>query len=117
MSRSLRKTAYRSRQKQRRAKRSTPESNTTPDLADTLLRVQQAPQTAPSADVLMLQRTLGNRATQQMLQTDIQRDDSSEEEGEQLSKVDVWERSLQVHEQYAIDLKAALNDGNYDEAN
>lgn len=57
------------RRTQRKGVRRAAASQQTPavNVAETLQRVQEAPQTATPADMLMLQRTLGNQAVQRML--------------------------------------------------
>jgi hypothetical protein len=70
-----------------------------------------------ASHMLLMQRTMGNQTTVQLLRANIQREGDSEEEDKQESRLDMWTRKLQQHEQMAIDLKAALKDGEYDVAN
>jgi hypothetical protein len=119
MSTTRKKIALPAGQKQNPEKLLVPQSKPSTDLTHTVQRMQQGAKPATSAELLMLQRTLGNHATLQLLRPEIQREGDSEEESEQeeVNKVDVWTRQLEKHEQLGIDLRAALKDGDYDEAN
>jgi hypothetical protein len=106
-------TARKPTQVHNRSKSAAAQHSSTTSLTDVVRRVQKAGGTATPDDIVMLQRALGNRATQQILGNTIQRQPQEEDEF-----LDERERDVSRIEDVTYPLlKFALKTGNYVQAN